>query len=290
VVDRVSADPAGGSQWSPDAAERSRLALAETSRMKPLFPAAMAGLVADPIWTNVAQLVREQVAVAVSVGQYPLEAFYAEEPAAVDLVAESVFDAVFALLPPGAGDLAEVGDVVEELIRHRLQVSPADRAGRRLSSPAGGFDLVAWAWRIHMSPIGKDVDDLLAFSDQEIGYFVSRRQDAVVVEMTSRSRQRWLLGNFASEQDALRFVVMRIGVDWRSSMGRRQLAGQTVPGMVLEDGPTATHLTWTGGWADFPKGLAGRAGALSFSQVVGVAPERIAEVYQSPHGQLPTEP
>jgi hypothetical protein len=101
--------------------------------------------------------------------------------------------------------------------------------------------------------------------------------------MSSRSRQRWLLGNFASDLGALRFVVMRIGADWRSSTGRRALGGiEPVDGMTLEDGPTATHLTWSGGWADFPKGLAGRAAAMSFSRVVDLAPARIAALYEGP--------
>ena len=297
MVDRHSADPTGpGSQWSLGSMERTRSGLAATSRMRPLFPENLADLIEDDAWTGVARLVREQTAAALTAGEYPFEAFYTEESTAVDQVATGVYDAVLERLPIGADVLADVGgadlrQVVENLIQHRLQVLPADRAGRGLAAPIAGFDLVAWAWRIRMSPIGKEDDDLLAFSDMEIGYFVSHRQDAVVVEMTSRSRQRWLLGNFDTEQDALRFLVLRIGADWRSAMGRRQLVSGEVPsGMVLEDGPTATHLTWLGGWADFPKGVAGRTGALSFSRVVGRPVEQIAALYESPHGQLPTEP
>jgi hypothetical protein len=296
VADRIPAEPSSpGSPWSLGSIERAVAGLAATSRLWPLFPPNLADLVQDEAWTGVARLVRDQTAAVITAGDYPFEALYTEDPATVASVAATILDAVLELLPPRSDALTGVRDldfrqVIQHLIAHRLQVSPADRAGRRLVRP-DGFDLVAWAWRIRMAPIGKEVDDLLAFSDMEIGYFVSRRQDAVVVEMTSRSRQRWLLGNFDTDLDALRFLVLRIGADWRSAMGRRQLAGGEVAvGMVLEDGPTATHLTWIGGWADFPKGLAGRSGALNFSRVVGRPIEQIAALYESPHGQLPTEP
>ena len=296
MIDRIPAEsPGPGSSWSLGSIERARSGVAATTRMWPLFPEDLAELIEDEAWAGVARLVREQTATVVVAGDYPFAAFQAEEPVAVATVAADVLDAVLGLLPPRTDALTGVGDldfrrVIEKLIRHRLQVSAADRAGRRLVPPAG-FDLVAWAWRVRMAPIGKELNDLLAFSDMEIGYFVSRRQDAVVVEMTSRSRQRWLLGNFDTELDALRFLVLRIGADWRSAMGRRQLAGgEVATGMVLEDGPTATHLTWIGGWADFPKGLAGRSGALNFSRVVGRSVEQIAALYESPRGQLPTEP
>jgi hypothetical protein len=296
VVNRHSADPSvPSSQWSLGSMKRTRSGLAATSGLKPLFPVHLAELIESDVWTGVAQLVREQTMTVVTAGQYPFEAFYAEEPEAVDRVVAGVFDAVLSRFPVGAGIRADIGgsdllQVIEALIRHRLRVLPADRAGRRLIEPPAGFDLAAWAWLIRMSPIGKELDDLLAFSDNEIGYFLSRRQDAVVVEMTSRSQQRWLLGNFDTEQNALRFLVLRIGADWRSAIGHRQFVGvEPVPGMELEDGPTATHLTWNGGWADFPKGLAGRAGALNFSRVVGRSLEQIAALCENPHG-LPTEP
>ena len=299
MVDRHSADPSGpGSPWSQGSIERLRSGLAATSRIRSLFPADRADwadLIQDDAWTGVARLVREQTATVLTSEEYPFEAFYAEAPTAVDEVAALVFDTVLDRLPPAAEALTAGGRalrlVLADLIRHRLQVLPADRAGRRLALPVPGFDLVAWAGRIRMSPIGKEDDDLLAFSDMQVGYFVSRRQDAVVVEMTSRSRQRWLLGNFDSETDALRFLVLRIGADWRSAMGRRLLGGADLrPGMALEDGPTATHLTWPGGWADFPKGLAGRSAALRFSRIVGWPMAQIVELYDSRFGKLPTEP
>jgi len=296
VVNRHSADPSTpSSQWSLGSMKRTRSGLAATSRMKPLFPAKLAELIESDVWTGVARLVREQTVAVVMAGQYPFEAFYAEEPEAIDRVVAGVFDAVLGWYPVGTGFRADLGgsdlrQVVEELIRHRLRASPADRAGRRLVVPPAGFDLAAWAWLIRMSPIGKEADDLLAFSDTEIGYFLSRRQEAVVVEMTSRSKQRWLLGNFDTEENALRFLVLRIGADWRSAIGHRQFVGvEPAPGMDLEDGPTATHLTWDGGWADFPKGIAGRAGSLDFSRVVGRSLEQIAALCESPHGQLPSE-
>lgn len=296
MVNRHSADPSGSAlQWSLESVKRTCFGLAATTWMRPLFPANLAELIESELWTDVARLVREQTAAVVTAGEYPFEAFYAEEPGAIGRVASSVFDAVVSRFPIGAGahvgvDDADFRQVVGQLVRHRLRVSPADRAGRRLVMPPDGFDLVAWAWLIRMSPIGKEMDDLLAFSDMDVTYFLARRRDAVVVDMTCRGPQRWLLGNFASEEDALRFLVLRIGADWRSATGRRPFAaGDPAPGMELEDGPTATHLTWDGGWADFPKGLAGRSGALSFSRVVGRSVDQIAALYESPHGRLPSE-
>jgi hypothetical protein len=308
MVNRHSADPSrsglGGdpsrsglsAQWSRGSLKRTCAGLAATSRLRSLFPADLAVLEEDEGWTGVARVVREQTAEVIAAGQYPFEAFYTEDPVAVDQVAAEIFDAVIGRYPPAKAEGAVNSDadlrqVVDHLIWHRLQVSSADRAGRRLVMPSSGFDLAAWAWRIRMSPIGKEMDDLLAFSDQEIGYFVSRRQDAVVVEMTSRSRQRWLLGNFDTEQNALRFLVLRIGADWRSTMGRRALTGmEPVYDLEIEDGPTATHLTWSGGWTDFPKGLAGRSAALTFGRMVGRPIDQVAALYENPNGQLPTTP
>ena len=262
--------------------EALRSATARTTWLRPLFPPRLADLEGTEVWMRVAEVVRRLTVEVVKGGQYPFEEFYTGDHDAEELVVARVSEAVFGALPPGSGVLEDVGDVVGELVRHRLTVTGADRAGRELAAPSPEFDLYAWAWRIQMSPIGKEPDDLLALSDKQLSYFVSRRQDAVVAEMTSRSRQRWLLGNFASDLDALRFVVMRIGADWRSAVGRRPVSAvRPAIGMNLEDGPTATHLTWSGGWADFPKGVAGRAGALSFSQVVTLSPAAIAALYET---------
>lgn len=263
------------------------MATAATTRIRALFPPHLADRARDRLWTEVAELVRFRVGTVVATGDYPFEAFYRQDRDVVELLVARICEVVFGALPPGAASLDDIGDAVGVLVRHRLEVTPADAAGRLLSVPSGDFDLLVWAGRIRMVPVGKAADDLLAFGDQELSYFVSRRQDAVVAEMTSRSRQRWLLGNFASEQDALRFLVMRIGADLRSQLGRRPLSGgDLVTGVTLEDGPTATHLTWSGGWADFPKGLAGRAAALSFGRVADLPPARIAALYESPHGGL----
>jgi hypothetical protein len=252
-------------------------ALASTSRVKPLFPDRLAALASDQSWAELARSVRTHTAAVVEASDYPFAAFYQGDDSAVDQVAGTVFRLVFEEVLadrrglPGREDrrastlpIDEAVDVLRDLIDYRLRASRADRAGRRLSAPTDDFDLVAFAWRTRMSPIAKEEDDLLAFSDLEISYFVSGRNESVVVDKTSRGSQRRVLGNFSSELDALRFLVMLLGVNRRT---RTEL--ELAPGVTLEDGPTATHLTWSDGWADFPKGIGGRGNALDFSRVVG---------------------
>jgi hypothetical protein len=252
-------------------------ALASTSRIKPLFPDRLAGLVSDESWAELARSVRTHTADVIEAADYPFAAFYQGDDSALDQVASTVFRLVFEEVladrrglsgredrRAGTLPIDDAVDVLRELIDYRLQASRADRAGRRLSAPTDEFDLVAFAWRTRMSPIGKEDDDLLAFSDLEIGYFVSGRNESLVVDKTSSGSQRRVLGNFSSELDALRFLVMLLGVNRRT---RTEL--ELAPGVILEDGPTATHLTWTDGWADFPKGIGGRGNARDFSWVVG---------------------
>jgi hypothetical protein len=266
---------------------RTRTALAETSRGKSLFPDRLRALAVDASWRQVAESVGGHTVAVIEAGDYPFADFYEENPAAVDLVASHVFTAVSGELPRSSVLLEKlhelkppvrnVEELVGELINHRLQASAADRAGRRLAAPTARFDLVAWAWRIRMAPIGKHDDDLLAFSDTEISYFVSRRHGSIVVDKSSRSTGRRVIGSFSSEPDAMRFLVLLIGLDWRST--RRVLMGQDLAlGMTVEDGPTATHLSWTDGWAEFPSSIGGQGDALAFSHVVGQSFERIAEL------------
>jgi hypothetical protein len=243
-------------------------ALASTSRIRPLFPERLAGLASDELWAELARSVRTHTAAVLETGNYPFAAFYQAEDGAIAHVASMIFDLVFDEVLAGRATrmvpLDDAGDVVRELIDHRLRASPADLAGRRLTTPTEEFDLVAFAWRTRMSPAAKEQDDLLAFSDLEISYFVSGRNESIVVDKTSRGSQRRVLGSFSSELDALRFLVMLLGVNRRT-----RTALELAPGVTLEDGPTATHLTWSDGWADFPKGIGGRGNALDFSRVVG---------------------
>jgi hypothetical protein len=246
-------------------------ALAATSRIKPLFPERLAGLASDEAWIELAGSVRTQAADVLAAGDYPLPAFYQEEDEVVARVAGTVYDRVLGGRDPGELPSGDVGEVVRELVDHRIRASPADRAGRRLAAATSEFDLVTFAWQTRMTPTAKEEDDLLAFSDMEICYFVSGRNASVVVDKTSRGSQRRVLGRFSSELDALRFLVMLLAVN-----RRRRTALELAPGVTLEDGPTATHLTWAGGWADFPKGIGGRGNALDFSRVIDRSLEWIA--------------
>jgi hypothetical protein len=242
-------------------------ALASTSQVKPLFPDRLAGLALDDSWVELAASVRTQVAAVLAAGDYPFAAFYQGDDVAVARVAATVFDLVFnevlADRDPSAAPLENARDVLRALIEHRLRAGPADLAGRRLAAPADGFDLVEFAWRTRMVPVGKQEEDLLAFSDTEISYFVSGRNESVVVDKSSGDSSRRVLGSFSSEQDAVRFLVMLLGVNRRT-----RTALELEPGATLEDGPTATHLTWSTGWADFPKGIGGRGNAIDFSRVI----------------------
>ena len=287
MVDRHSADPPRPRprpEWTPRTTVRTRTALAATSRAKPLFPDRLRPLAEDEAWGQVAQSVAAHAFAVIDAGDYPFAEFYEEDPVAVDLVASHVFTAVRRELPPSMSKLERieppvgaVEELIGELIDHRLRASPADRAGRRLAAPTARFDLVAWAWRIRMAPIAKQDGDLLAFSDDEISYFGCRRHGSVVVDKSSRSTGRRVIGSFSSEPDAMRFLILLIGLDWRST--RRVLMGRELaPGMTVEDGPTATHLSWADGWAEFPSSIGGQGDALAFSHVVGQPFERIAEI------------
>jgi hypothetical protein len=245
-------------------------ALAATSRMRPLFPDRLSGLAGDESWAELARSVRTRTATVLGAGEYPFAAFYQGEGDAVAQVAATVLDLVLADASASAAPDDDRydpdgrdGDVLRQLIADRLRASPADRAGRRLAAPTSEFDLVEFAWRTRMSPIGKQEDDLLAFSDLEICYFVSGRNGSVVLDKTSGGSQRRVLGSFSSELDAVRFLVLLLGVNRRT----KSALGLS-PGVALEDGPTATHLTWPTGWADFPRGIGGRGNALDFSRVV----------------------
>jgi hypothetical protein len=256
------------SQRQTDLMNSAMRALASTSRIKPLFPGRLAHLASDESWNELARSVRTHTAAVLEAGDYPFAAFYQGEDGAVTDVASTVFDLVvdevLADRDASALPIDDAIEVLRELIDYRLRASPADRAGRRLATATDEFDLVAFAWRTRMSPIAKAEDDLLAFSDTEISYFVSGRNESVVVDKSSDGSQRRVLGSFSSELDALRFLVLLLGVNRRA-----KTALEPAPGVTLEDGPTATHLTWSDGWADFPKGIGGRGNALDFSRVVG---------------------
>ncbi|MEP6478867.1 MAG: hypothetical protein ABJB03_05715 [Rhodoglobus sp.] len=136
-----------------------------------------------------------------------------------------------------------------------------------------------------MSAIRPGTGEVLALSDMETSIFIARRRDAVVVETADRSTQRRLQGSFATEQDAQRLVVAMIGARWRSEHGLREIVARTpAEGVAFEEGPTAIHLTWDGGSADFPRGVAGRGRALDFSRVVGASIADIASSYEHSNG------
>jgi hypothetical protein len=322
--------PDSSSHWSPQTAESTRTALAATSRVKRLFPNRLADLSYDESWTEVARRVRTHTAATIAAGDYPFGRYYDGERVAVDRVAAKVFDLVFRELLAGrdtrvitrlwlaaspvahfadraveiseeerladpSGDLEslleDICEVIGALVDHRLRISPADQAGRRLAAPSSGFDLAAWARQVRMSPIGKSDEDLLAFHDMEVGLYISNRNGAVVVEKTSRSSRRWLVGSFCSDEDAVRFLVMFFGSDWRAQANLRRISSRdAAPGTELEDGPTAVHLTWLDGWAEFPNSIGGRNHACDFSRVVGLPLERIAALYESPKGLPPPSP
>jgi hypothetical protein len=317
--------PDSSANWSQQTADSTRTALAATSRVKRLFPDRLSDLSSDESWTEVARRVRTHTAAVIAGGDYPFGRYYEGQRVAVDRVAAKVFDLVFRELLAGrdtrvvtrlwlaaapvapfsprsvevaddarladpSGDLEslleDICEVIGALVDHRLRICPADLAGRRLAAPSTEFDLVAWAGQVRMAPIGKGEEDLLAFHDMEVGLYVSYRNEAVVVEKTSRSSRRWLVGSFSCDEDAVRFLVMFFGSDWRAQKNLRRITSREPgPGTELEEGPTALHLTWPGGWAEFPSGIGGRHHACDFSRMVGMPLARIAALYASPRGQ-----
>jgi hypothetical protein len=198
-------DTDGAPAWSRETAVATTFALAATTRVKPLFPASLARLSGDRQWNNVAQLVRRHVSDVVQDGEYPFEDFYENREPAVQHVADQAVRTVLERRSSSAS-------VAAELVAYRLRPTRADLAGRRLARPTADFDVVALAARHRMAPIGKQEDDLLAFSDLEIAYYLTWRPDGeLVVEMTSRGGPRRALGEFESEPEAFAALVRLLG-------------------------------------------------------------------------------
>lgn len=139
------------------------------------------------------------------------------------------------------------------------------------------FDLAAWAARFERSPLPLGPDDLVHLGDPETSVAIARRGSLFVVERVNRG-VRTVSASFADEEDARRFVVARLGIGWRvGTLLPRFPPDVIAPGVVLEEGPTAQHLSWPGGSAEFPRGSGGRLAAQDFSWVVGATLDEIAD-------------
>jgi hypothetical protein len=146
---------------------------------------------------------------------------------------------------------------------------PFGGSGRRIEPEQSGFDLLAWASAIGLLPVAGAPGDLLTLSDQEVTMAIARHGDLYVVEASDRGVARWTRGGFAARADAERQLVADIGLARRTAAGLptfplRGLA----PGSSLEQGPTAQHLSWSGGSAEFPLGLRGQRAAERFSWLI----------------------
>lgn len=137
-----------------------------------------------------------------------------------------------------------------------------------------------------MSPTGKAPDDVTALSDMETSFFIAGRHGLSVVEQSDHGGPRRVFGSFAETDDAERLLVMMIGASWRSAEGLRELIAREVsPNALLDQGPTAHHLTWNGGSAEFPLGIVGKGRAFDFSRVVGAPLQTIAQSFEHPEGK-----
>jgi hypothetical protein len=139
------------------------------------------------------------------------------------------------------------------------------------------FDLDAWAARFGLLPEAPELDDLVRFGDQEVSVAIARRADLYVVEGTDRGGPRRVQGSFTGYDDARRYLVATLGIGWRVGTSLPPFPPRSVaPGAALEEGPTAYHLSWPGGSAEFPRGLAGLNAAQDFSWVIGASLAEIA--------------
>lgn len=147
-----------------------------------------------------------------------------------------------------------------------------------------GFDVAGWAALTGMYPRELGTDDLVAFTDQDVSLFVSRRASgAYVVETSSHGGLRFVEGSFTSEQDALRYLVMNLGRTIRANRGLREIwAPEPAPETSVEDGPTSRILSWANGSAEFALGVMGEAHACDFSTVIGMSLDDIAKRYDTP--------
>ena len=147
-----------------------------------------------------------------------------------------------------------------------------------------GFDVTEWASRLAWKAIPVESPDVIGIGDFEIAYFVSAHHGIVTVDRSSRGARR-TLASFRTTDDAIKFLTMTLGAAWRSSSGLPSLTqGELSIHATLDEGPTAVHLEWTGGSADFANGYTGRRNAREFSHIVHANTADIAVSFESIDG------
>ncbi len=307
----------GARQEEPQAA-----VMAGRSREMPLFPPALVALDIDAGWLHIATRVRESTAAALDAGDYPIAQAACGNRESLMRLRDRVFDHVAAesLRDREATDVVALWRAARTpggLPDRDLEIAATDRVGdpsTRLEAvledvcevisaliearlhrcPISPVDLTAWADHIGWSPLPAFGDRLIVLGDEVQALVVAARGDLIVVERAEDSAQvRGLPGSdaatfvaaFPTVDDAVRFLLMEIGSTWRAESRRSFLRLPTVrPGCAIEEGPTATHLVWEGGSAEFPPGRVGRFRAIDFSQVATASPRLITSSYGHDEG------
>jgi len=135
-----------------------------------------------------------------------------------------------------------------------------------------------------MPPIPVDPPDFARVGDFEIEFVVSGHHGVYTVDRSSRGARR-TLASFRHRDDALKLVVLLVGAGWRSSQGLSSLAQRKLSSVTtLSEGPTAIHLEWQGGSADFAVGYMGLRNAHEFSHLVYADVADIAQSFDTPDG------
>lgn len=139
-----------------------------------------------------------------------------------------------------------------------------------------GFDLTGWADTLGFAEFATGAADLVCVGDMEIAWYIGRRGDVYTADFESKGHRRGL----ASASDAggaLRVVMLEMGRGARSARRLPSLEATVPAGVDLEEGPTAFHLRWSGGWIDVHKGLlADRRARLLAASVQGT-PDQLRE-------------
>lgn len=314
----------GARQEEPQAA-----VMAGRSREVPLLPAALVSLEAEPAWVSIAERVRDLTAGALEAGDYPIAEAACGDRESLNRLRDRVFDVVAAetlrdsaaaevvalwsaaargaALPardldiPGDERVSDPSMRLEAVLEDVCDVLSTLIEARLEGCPISPVDLVAWAREVGWAPLPALGERLIVIGDRIHALVVAVRGDLIVVERAEDAAQvlgpdadgtaAAFLAAVQTVDDAVRLVVAEIGAARRVETRRPLLRrAEVAQGCTLEEGPTATHLTWDGGSAEFPPGRVGRFRAIDFSHLASASPRLIMASYTHEHGHPIFEP
>lgn len=165
-----------------------------------------------------------------------------------------------------------------------LRVQTTTAAGQQGTwVSALGFDLAGWVEPFGYLQFKTRPGELVQIGDWEISWSISRRGDVYTTDFRSRGSRSGL----ASASDvggALRVVMLEIGQGHRRARRLPRLEATVPAGVDLEEGPTAFHLRWSGGWIDVRRGFHADHLARLLAASVQGSPDQVRESLEAPTG------